>query len=321
MKDIITILLLNLMPFVLAGQACCSGGTPLSGSLGLQNMEAGGGLVELNYDYNTQHDLVAGAEELGDNPRRRNTHSLLLRAGYAFNERWTLLGIFSWIRQEEVTQRQSGGKGLKEAQGIGDAVLFGQYNLLTNSSLSLLLGAGAEIPVGGTGRVDAETGLPLHPDLQPGRGAWAFLGGARLTLFQVLRPTTSFTSNLTYRLTTPADRYQGLQEYEFGNELRLLTGFADRFTLGTTFFDPSLLLLYRHTVPDKTNGFDTPNTGGHWVHFRPGFEWVLGPGFQVGAFGEMPLYRNLKGTQLTTTARVRVTFRYTFQTGSSFGLE
>ena len=69
------------LPAFLHGQACCSGGTPLSGSLGLQNLEGQSVLLEVNYDYNTQHDLVSGSSKLNDNPRRRNTHSILLRGG------------------------------------------------------------------------------------------------------------------------------------------------------------------------------------------------------------------------------------------------
>ncbi len=302
-------------------QACCSGGTPLSGSLGLQHFEVGSGLLELSYDYNTQHDLVSGSEELEDNPRRRNTHSALLRGGFAFHKRWTFIGLLSLVRQEEVTTRLNGGKSRLTAQGIGDAVAFFQFNAFTNLNHSLLLGAGAEAPIGHTGRTNPETGLPLHPDLQPGRGAWALLGGARYTFFHTFRPTMSFTANVTYRLTTPASRYEGLQEYEFGDELRVLTGLADRFFIGNTYIDPSLLMLYRFTAPDKANGLESPNTGGHWVHIRPGMEYGFSPSLQLGAFVELPLYRNLTDTQLTTTARVRISLRYIFQPAAKMDFE
>ena len=297
------------------GQACCSGGTPLAGSLGLQYFEKGVGFAELSYDFNTQSDLVSGNEEIDDNPRRRNTHSLLLRGGYAFSERWTFIGLFSVVQQEEVTTRVDGNKDRIVAKGVGDAVAFFQYDAINNTNYSLLLGAGLEVPAGVTNRANPETRLPLHPDLQPGRGAWSFLGGARFTLFHTFRPTMSYMANITFRLTTPASRYDGLQQYEFGNEFRLLSGFADRFFIGQTSVDPSLLVLYRFTTRDKANGIEAPNTGGHWLHLRPGFEWGLSPFLQLGAFVEFPVYRNLRDVQLTTSTRARISVRYAFQLG------
>jgi len=299
-------------PAWLFGQACCSGGTPLSGSLGLQRLDGGSGLLELNYDYNTQRDLVSGDTELDDNPRRRNTHSILLRGAYSFSDRWTLMGLFSLVRQEEVIARPSGVQDLLEAQGIGDAVLFGQYAPWLRPRASLLLGAGLTLPVGATGRLDAETGLPLHPDLQPGAGAWDLLTGARLTLQHVGVDNLSFTMHATFRLTTPSDRYQGRQQYEFGDELQVFSGFDYAWPLGKGLLEPSLLVLYRFTSPDRTNGIETPNTGGHWLHLRAGLGYALSPRVRIAAFGEAPLYRRLEGTQLTTTARVRVTFSYAF---------
>lgn len=309
LKKITFYSLLLLLPAFAFAQACCSGGTPLSGALGLQQLTGGSGLLELNYDYNTQRDLVAGSTLLGDNPRRRHTHSLLLRGVYSFSDRWTLLGLFSLVRQEEVIDRPTGERGHKEAQGAGDASLFGQYALVARPRTSLLVGAGLTLPVGATGRVDAETGLPLHPDLQPGAGAWDGLAGIRLTLSA---NNLSVTANATYRLTTPSDRYQGRQRYEFGDELLLFTGFDYRLSIGQGILEPSLLLRYRFTTADRTDSIETPNTGGHWLHLRPGLGYAPTPRFRVAAFGEVPLYRRLKGTQLTTTARLRLTLSYAF---------
>lgn len=302
-------------------QACCSGGTPLSGSLGLQRMAAGSALVELTYDYNTQHDLISGSTRLDNNPRRRNTHSMLLRGVYALNDRFSLFGILSFIRQEEVIMRQSGERGIKQAAGFGDAVLFGQYSLVDRPALDLLLGAGVQIPVGSVGHIDNETGLPLNPDLQPGTGSWDGLLGARLSIYHVFKQNLSFTSNITYRLTTPADRYAGRQRYEFGDELRWLTGFSDQFLIGTGIVTPSILVMYRRTQADKTNDFATPNTGGHWLHLRPGLGYAFSPRLNLNVFGEIPLYRQLEGTQLTTSTRFRISMAYAFPGKQQLGLQ
>lgn len=302
---------------LLSGQACCSGGTPLSGSLGLGQQYGGSWSLGLLYDYNTQTYLVSGSESLTDNPRRRTTHAVLARLGYAINDKWSITGLFSTVRQDEVTDRLSGGKSTIRAEGIGDAVLFGQYSLLNTLTYTVLIGGGMEIPFGSTLEQDEKTGLPLHPDLQPGRGAWSFLAGARALAYGGLRPTTTWSLQLTYRYARPADRYEGLQAYEFGNELRVLAGVADRFDLQTLFIDPSLSVLYRYTQEDLVNGIASPNTGGHWWHLRPSVQWVFSPRFQIVTFVEVPLFWNLEGTQLTTSLRGRLSVQYVLGAGAN----
>jgi hypothetical protein len=320
MKKVFLLFCLFLLsiPYV-AGQACCSGGTPLSGSLGLQYSPQGTIIGGLIYDFNTQKNLVSGSESLADNPRARNAHSVLGRFGYAFSDRWMAMALFSIVQQEEVTTNPlTGDKREQIARGVGDMVLFSQYSALVKEEFDLLLGAGLEVPVGTTTQSDELTGLPYHPDMQPGRGAWAFIGSARMALYRVVRPTMSVSFQATYRYTTTADRFEGLQEYQFGNELRLLTGIADRFTLGTVFLDPSVLVLYRNTEVDLLDNLPSPNTSGHWVHLRPGMQFVLTPEFQLGGFVEFPLWWSLEGTQLTTSFRTRISAQYQFG-GSSTG--
>jgi hypothetical protein len=309
------ILLFTAVVFVtssLSAQGCCSGGTPLSGSLGLQATRKGAIMTDLNYDYNTQRSLVSGSDQLGDNPRVRNTHSAIARLGYAFNDKWMATGLLSFIRQEEVTTLNTGGTKSKRAEGIGDAVVFAQYTLLAKEKLTVLLATGVEIPLGSTTATDAETGLPLHPDLQAGRGAWSLINSAMLTVNDILRPTTILSLQATYRNTTPADRYEGLQEYRFGNELRLLAGLSDQLLLGTVLLDPSFFVLYRHTQVDEINGLPSPNTSGNWIHLRPGVEWPIHPDLRFGGFVEFPVWWDLEGTQLTTSFRTRFSLRYTF---------
>lgn len=314
-KRITLYLLMLCLPFLSMGQACCSGGTPLSGSLGLNHQLGGTWSLGVLYDYNTQHHLVAGNMPLSDNPRRRTTQAVLARVGYAFNDKWSMTGLLSTVRQDETTERIAGGSSLKRAEGVGDAVLFGQYSLVNNLRHTILLGGGAEIPLGSTLEQDSETGLPLHPDLQPGRGAWSFLGGVKAMAYGGIRPTTSWSVQMTYRYARPAGRYEGLQTYKFGNEIRLLAGISDRFDLRAFFLDPSLLVLYRHTQVDLVNGNPSPNTGGHWWHLRPSVQWVFSPQFQVSTFVEFPLFWQLEGTQLTTSLRGRVSVQYALAGG------
>lgn len=292
-------------------QACCSGGTPLSSNLGIQGLDYQQLDFQLSYDYNTQSALVSGSEKLDDDRRDRNTHSILFRGSYAFSKKFSFTALFSYVRQEEVIDNISGGKTKTFAEGIGDAVAMLQYNLVNTPHVGIVLAGGLTIPIGSTDELDPVTGITaLHPDMQPGQGAWDQLLGANTIIYNVFKPGMSWTSVLTYRLTSPADRFNGRQEYEFGNELQLITGLADTYFVGLWVVDPSLLFRYRHTAVDRVNGVKSANTGGHWLHLMPGIDVHVGQNWSIGITGEIPLYRNLKGTQLTTSGRMRVNLRY-----------
>jgi len=64
-------------------QTCCSGGIPLSNSVGLAVLEKGTAQIGINYDYNNLNTLNSGSEKLDDNARLRITHSVLVNFNYA----------------------------------------------------------------------------------------------------------------------------------------------------------------------------------------------------------------------------------------------
>ncbi len=302
---------LSIVSQTLFSQACCSGGTPLSSNLGIQGLQHQQLEFQLSYDYNTQRALVSGSQKLDDDRRDRNTHSVLLRGSYAFSPKFSLTGLFSFVRQEEVIDNIGGRRTTTYAEGIGDAVAMLQYNLINNPGMSLVLAGGLTIPLGATDRLDPTTGITaLHPDMQPGQGALDQLLGANAVIYNIFKPGMSWTNVLTYRLTSPADRFNGAQEYEFGNELQWITGLADSYFIGLWVVDPSLLFRYRNTAVDRVNGVKSANTGGNWLHLMPGLDVHFSQNWSIGLTGEIPLYRDLTGTQLTTSSRIRVNLRY-----------
>ena len=109
--------------FQISSQTCCSGGIPLSNNLGLPNDGKGSFLIGLNYDYNNLNTLNAGSNKLSDDSRLRITNSVLLNAGYAFTDRFSFEGLFTWIHQKR-TITQFGNENLSETQGVGDAVFL-----------------------------------------------------------------------------------------------------------------------------------------------------------------------------------------------------
>ncbi len=293
------------------GQACCSGGTPLASNLGIQYLESKSLQVQVSYDYNTQRDLVQNSEKLKDDSRHRDTHSGLLRLSYSLSPKWNITTLFSWVRQEENIFRSTGNRFV-HAQGFGDIIAMGQYQLLADQKKQFVIAGGVKFPVGKTSVEDETTGILLNPDLQPGTGAWDYILGFNGALFQFLRPTMTLNLTSTYRFTTEDERFGGLQIYEFGDEWITQLGVQDQFLVFNMLLDPGLILKYRHTAKDVAQSSFVPNTSGHWFHLIPNLNINLSPKMQAGVAFELPVFRQLEGIQLTTTRKLTLYLNYTF---------
>ncbi len=296
----------------LNAQACCSGGTPLSGSIQFVESNESKIAASLTYDYNAQKDLVSKSTELSNNPRSRLTYSALGQVSYSLSRKLSFAALIAWVRQEEVTENIPGTRNVVGTDGIGDAVIFGQYNVYSDARSILYLGVGLKAPIGSTDAVNERTRIPLHPDLQVGTGAWDYLLAAQYSRSGVIRPSMQFSSNAVYRITQTGDRFNSQLTYKFGNELRFLNGLSDAIALGTGIFEPSFFVLLRHTQPDLTNDIETPNTGGFWLYFQPNVAYTLNNGLRINFLMQLPLVRNVTGTQLTTSLRLRTGVSYAF---------
>ncbi len=291
-------------------QACCSTGTPIAGSLALRTLQKGTTVFDVQYDYNSQHDLVTGGDKLDDNPRKRITHSWILRGTYSFSPRWSASLMASFIRQEERTKSIIGSESLKFANGIGDAQAYVQYIALTHDKLDWILGVGGEIPIGTTDKTDPVSKLPFHPDMQPGRAATAINFSSQLNYKGVLRPTGVVGLTLGTRQTFTSDRYENQQRFKFGNEYRAELSFGDQFIIANQIIGPFVSIFTRHTSRDQIDGIETTNSGGTWLHLRGGLNWKITPSLELFGFAEIPAFRDLNETQLSTSFRTRWTLSY-----------
>ena len=297
-------------PTVLLAQACCSGGTPLAGNVSLRSMDGGSAFFDLTYDYNTQRSLLTGSELLDDDRRERNTNAILLRGSYAITGKLGVTGILSWVNEQENVKALNGGINQLSATGIGDAILMFQYEPVNWIGKNLVFGAGVKFPIGRFDIRNPDNGLLLNPDLQPGSGSWDWLFGINFQQQHVFKDNLTLMASVTGRINSEAERFEGQQLYKFGSELRINLGFNDRYLIGNVLIDPSLILLYRRTEIDQIQNVEVPNTGGNWIHLSPGLNWQATTNFSIGTSVEIPLFRDLRGTQLTTTNRFTFTLAY-----------
>ncbi len=307
---VIIIVLLLLINNSIA-QTCCSGGIPLSNSIGLPILEKGTTQIGINYDYNNLNTLNSGSEKLNDNARLRITHSVLLNFNYAISNKLAVEGLFTWVNQRRKIS-QFGNKNLDETSGIGDAIALIKYNfgdfLGENSNFNV--GFGTKIPLGSSTKKTSE-GITLSADLQPGSNAWDFIYYTAFSKSLNFRPSLSVSSRLIYRNTGTNPSYFGDTKYKFGNEIQFFLGFSDQFIWLKTVTSPSISFKYRNAQQDKIGGFNIESTGGNWVSIIPNLSIKINSNLQFSTKIEIPIYSNVIGTQLTPTYRLTTGILYT----------
>ncbi len=283
-------------------QTCCSGGVPLSANIGLPASEKGSWQFSLSYDYNQLKTLKSGSTELVDKLRERLTQSILFETGYTFNKRFSVDLFLSYVRQERHIFSPLGTNSTI-TNGVGDGVLLIKYNFFAEKpKTTALIGVGPKIPIGATNKT-SENGIALPADLQPGSGAWDAVFWGTFSQSLGFRPSMSISVTSTYRATGANPDYLGSIEYEFGNDLQIITGIADRFVIGSSIWDPSISIRYRKAERDINNGVEIDATGGEWVFLVPGLKYSFSPDLSVNASVEIPLYSFVNNTQLTPTSR------------------
>ena len=295
-------------------QTCCSGGIPLSNNLGLENPGAHQLQLNVNYDFNNLNTLNAGDRRLDDESRKRTTHSVLLNSSYSFSDRFAIEALVTWVNQRRIIN-QFGNSDLQSTRGIGDAVVLAKYGFLNaiGTSSMLTFGVGGKIPLGSFDEVN-DLGITYIADLQPGSGAWDLILFTAITKNFDFRPSTTFSARLIYRATGKNNDYlDGLQTYEYGNEVQMFFDVSDEFVVfKRNLFSPNLSVKYRNARKDEIDGIDLSNTGGNWIFLIPGFSWNVSDTISFLTRAELPIYSNVDGTQLTPTYRLTsgILFRF-----------
>jgi hypothetical protein len=248
--------------------------------------------------------LKQGRQTIRDQSRRRLTQSFLFETGYSISNRLYISGLFTYVLQTRRVD-QFGSVNRDFLHGVGDAVLLLSYRFAgeREDKWELIAGLGPKIPLGRSDMANND-GITYNADLQPGSGAWDMIVWGLLSREGIIRPSTNLSLRMIYRYTGTNPDYLEFTTYNFGHEFQAIAGISEQFLLGRHILDPSLILRFRHAGPDLLGGNPLPNTGGQWVYLVPGLVYHPGPDFHVRLAGEIPVYANLQGIQLTTSFRI-----------------
>lgn len=294
-----------IIPNQALSQACCSGGVPLGGSLGLGTAENKSVQFLMTYDRNILKDLMNFDQVLDDDTRTRLTNSWLMEVNYGLSDRFAVTSVIPYIEQVRIINGFEGKKETTRTNGLGDLVILLKYRMFNPEkveSMDWVLGAGPKLP---TGRTDYSnsTGLVLPADMQPGSGSldaffWSYY--QKNNLF--IRPL-SLVNVITFRKSGKNISYNSVQTYEFGDEFQVNLGLNYNVFLVRWPVDIFFFLRYRSQTEDFIDGNTFPSTGGKWVYGIPGINWAFHPNLAFRASSDIPIYRKLDGTQLTTSSK------------------
>jgi len=286
-------------------QACCTAGTPIAGSLDLTVANANTWQLALSYEYNYLDDVLAGSEKI-KGFRSRLSQSMLLNISYGYNDRFSFTALLSYLHQTRILNFSN---STTITSGPGDASMLIKYYILKPDILSQkqwAVGGGLKFP---TGKADIKNGSILFSaDLQPGSGSW---DGLFWTYFSqgFLPLRFSYFLSSSYRLNGANDRYQITDSgpgYQFGNEFLFNLGAAYSTV---SLFNLNFQLRYRNTAIDRLGTVSVPNSGGKWLYVMPGLNVNFEP-FTIQINSQFPIYRKIKGIQLTTSYKVGVALSY-----------
>jgi len=290
-------------PTSLFGQACCSGGVPLSNHIGIRPVDNKQLMIKGSTDINMLNSFYNGTKRLDDNNVKRVTQTVFIQGIMGLSERFSMNTLFSWVHHRRTVDGVNALSNVSKTNGIGDAMILGQYQVISRPEYTFYLTAGPKIPIGNHENRD-ENGILLASDLQPGTGSWDLLSGAGYLKHGLFRPTMDFTITLISKINRYSDRYDGAQRYKYGNDYQFLIGLTDQFLIHKTVVNPGLLFRLWQTSPDRVDGNIFPNTGGAWIYLVPSVNATLHQNISIFSSLEIPVYQNLKGTQLSTTLRV-----------------
>lgn len=285
--------------YPMKAQTCSCAGAPLISSQSLGIPAKGNLVVGLTGNYNNIDKLYSGTDELINRTSERNTFTSLLEINYGLTDRLSLTGAFTYVRKERTAglQTQAGAQTL-QTSGVGDAILIVKYSLIRQTlwkPFQLVIGGGGKAPLGSNSL--RSQGLALNADMQPGTGSWDGMGWMLFSYTLRSQNMHFFTMN-SYKMNSSAKRFGSNDNYEFGNELNSIAGVQ-----GPAFnkFSYGLKLKYRSSGQDLRNGSHMPSTGGEWLNAEMGITYQISDRFSIQAAGEIPLYRDVTGTQPTTS--------------------
>lgn len=299
MRQIAILLILFTLSSHCYTQTCCTGGTPLLGSYIFSSFEKNDIILNSTFSYNSNKDLISGSDKLDQSFIRRTVSSFIVQTDYGVSNSLLLSVVTPFLYQNE-TIIQQGNSNKNINNGIGDMSLWARYQIV-NHKIELNGAVGLKFPTGNT-KERTESGILLPFSMQSGSGSYDIVANIQSTLNLTKNKNMTFSNQLAVKLNGRGKSFQAHPNYRFGNQFQLMSVYSYQYIIGTVISNAYVGTIYQFREKDAFNGgFENENTGGHWLNLAIGQDSSLTPRLKIGVNFITPLYRNLKGLQLSTT--------------------
>lgn len=226
---------------------------------------------------------------------------------YGLGRRVSVIGIVPIVDRTFTRTTAAGAERLAGGTGIGDVTFLAKWRAYKRDrgrgSLRLALQGGIKVPTGSNDLRDAAGDL-LPPDLQRGTGSWD--PTADVILSYVNPAGRWFLSAATGgTIATTADGFRAGHQLAYDAMLKRRVsplGSRDVFLL--------LELNGRWRGHARADGVEIEGSGGNLVYLSPGVQVLVRPNIVAEAGVQLPVLRDLNGTQLGPDVNALVGIRY-----------
>jgi hypothetical protein len=290
-------------------QGCCTVGASSLGGLESGVRQEHSLSIALGYQSNTLTQTYQGTAKIADPLRRTaDVRYVTLELEYGLTNVLSVLGSINYSdKTREITITTGSGSTRIDTtasfrgNGIGDLILLVKYAIVhptISEPTGFAIGIGASLLTGSF--TQEQNNAQLSIDLQPGTGAATLLGW--------FLASHGFSEIGLRLFLTSTYRYAGtnFDGYRLGDEI-LTTLLVEKSITGN--YSGFVALRSRFAEKDFANRRFLIGTGGTYHDFMPGVGYADGPS-SLKLFGQFPVYRNVRGIQLTLAHMIGLQFTY-----------
>jgi hypothetical protein len=286
----------------LPAHACSSCGCTLNADWPTQGLGNGPGWsLDLRHDFFVQDQLRRGAHAVDrgavplpndDEVQRRTVNrNTTLTLDRAFGDDAGVSVVLPWLTRVHTTidAGQTDVSGSRSSS-VGDVRVIGRWQGFSPEH-DVGVQFGLKLPTGTT-NVRFSSGPtanePLDAGLQPGTGTTDLLLGAYA--FGDVGPALDAYAQAMLQL--PLDAHAGFRP---GAGLNATLGLRMPLSGPVT---PHVQINVRSERPESGDAADAPNSGATLAYLSPGATWRVANGWNVYAFAQVPVWQNVRGTQI-----------------------
>ena len=257
-------------------------------------------------------DLLAAGNKV-DDPSRRSASVRVtpISLVYGLRRSVSVVGIFPFVDKEMSAAGPDGPTTVGGGTGIGDATFLVKWRFFRRDrgrgTFRLAVEGGVKTPTGNDGLRDAD-GILLPPTLQRGSGSWD--PTADLTVTWV--PPTErgrwiFSGDVGATIATKANEFEQGDRFAYDAMAKYRIHPA-RYPGRDTFLLLEINGRWRGRA--RSMGLELADSGGHVVYLSPGLQFLLRGNVILEGGVQIPVLRELNGTQLAPSFNGLVGLRY-----------